>query len=874
MSLPFHASFARALRPYGYLNCWDEQLYTTVCSLNKDDPIDIPFSKDYPPDSSCLDALINYLYKKEGKGLDTKAIFDKVWKEHEVKFITCLRNRHWSVASRGPVSPRDRSWRRVSPYAIKFITSLRNRNWSVASGPVSEKEDRSWSSVSNFENEQMDCALSRLTFRHLRSYISTLQEISKRRFFEATLIPYNSSMWESIVTETQADREAYASMAEISNHAMPKAMEETFKKMSSIKRDDLRIKIADGPTILIDKIVQSTSFLGSSKHSSESLIYFEFIKFAWALSAGIASIPRAIAEAAVKNNLLSSIAEIGCALGIFTVAENMRIQHIGLKLEYSGLTNYISSDYSTLEPLIGRKDIIDEVEGAWKTGKIPILTGKSGCGKTSILEELARMMSNSPLAPRMYGGSAIIFLEGSHQQGRNLNKLTEVINKIEEACLPTVLVLDEIGILFKEDSTRMNAIVTSIYSGRQGRYCTLIGATTHEEYDKYISILPSIERRVNVIKVKEMDEKDVSQILCKEACYNHPKIEFRHEVIELLSKSQQSISKIRNIITKLANRKYKQLNDTPIQKCIDQENKDLQTIQFNQAGKTYNEEQKKDFRKNCKDLRDGIKKKENEKICFIERRNKLSEKLSERAQLFPLMDITSILSLKIQEFRERYEKEADELCARFSRITINIKNQTYIELDAKNSSIQLLWNKLFEFKMVINTLMANNRKVDNENHQKIIDILRKKVDQFPSSRFSGRYTAAEISGVVGHLARITRSFTYSCEYTRKQSQGFFTRIVYNLLHRAPGNGGISLEREFDNCLFNFREILNMTSQAAIATFAYIQEHEFPLLNKEISSLCDEIRKTEGLKEFSRFVELKDLEELKEEEGKDKATVQC
>ncbi len=150
----------------------------------------------------------------------------------------------------------------------------------------------------------------------------------------------------------------------------------------------------------------------------------------------------------------------------------------------------------------------------------PLLLGEAGVGKTAIVEELARKI-NSGRVPKELENCEVISLEmssliaGTKYRGEFEEKLTKIIEKLEKD-KKYILFIDEVHTMVSAGGAE-GAIgagdIFKPYLARGNIKC--IGATTNEEYDKYISKDKALARRFEIINIKEPTLEETINILFK-----------------------------------------------------------------------------------------------------------------------------------------------------------------------------------------------------------------------------------------------------------------------------------------------------------------------------------------------------------------------
>jgi len=156
-----------------------------------------------------------------------------------------------------------------------------------------------------------------------------------------------------------------------------------------------------------------------------------------------------------------------------------------------------------LNKVVGRENEIKRLIQVLlrKTKNSPVLIGEAGVGKTAIVEALAQKIANNQI-PELI--NHIIFeitvsslLAGTSLRGELEKKLEELINNLEKQD-NIILFIDEIHTIML-DNTISNILKPALARGK----IKIIGATTIEEYYKYIEKDPAMERRFQPILVEE-----------------------------------------------------------------------------------------------------------------------------------------------------------------------------------------------------------------------------------------------------------------------------------------------------------------------------------------------------------------------------------
>ncbi len=194
-----------------------------------------------------------------------------------------------------------------------------------------------------------------------------------------------------------------------------------------------------------------------------------------------------------------------------------------------------------LDPVIGRDTEIRDVIRilSRKTKNNPVLIGEPGVGKTAIVEGLAQRIVRGDvpegLRDRMvFSLDMTALMAGASYRGQFEERLKAVLKKIKESEGRIILFIDEIHTIVGAGKTEGSSDAGNMLKPMLARgelHC--VGATTLDEYRKYMEKDAALERRFQPVTVDAPSEEDAISILrgIKERFEKYHNVHIRDEAI-------------------------------------------------------------------------------------------------------------------------------------------------------------------------------------------------------------------------------------------------------------------------------------------------------------------------------------------------------
>ena len=211
------------------------------------------------------------------------------------------------------------------------------------------------------------------------------------------------------------------------------------------------------------------------------------------------------------------------------------------KLEVLNVGRVLNDQVDRFDAVIGRdKELNEVIEVLLRKKKSnPLLIGPAGVGKTAIVEELARRI-NTKDVPLPLMNKRIIeismgdLVSGTKYRGEFEERLTKIIKEVIKN-KEIILFIDEVHSMVNAGGAEGAINASDILKPYLARGdLKVIGATTTEEYERFIAKDKALERRFETILVKEPNIEETKEILLglKPSYEQHHRIKITNENIE------------------------------------------------------------------------------------------------------------------------------------------------------------------------------------------------------------------------------------------------------------------------------------------------------------------------------------------------------
>jgi ATP-dependent Clp protease ATP-binding subunit ClpB len=237
---------------------------------------------------------------------------------------------------------------------------------------------------------------------------------------------------------------------------------------------------------------------------------------------------------------------------------NHRVTDQNAEATYQALSKYARNlneyaESGKLDPVIGRDEEIRRVIQilSRRTKNNPILIGEPGVGKTAIAEGIAFRIIKGDVPENLKTKTVFsldmgALIAGAKYKGEFEERLKAVVKEVTQSDGDIVLFIDEIHTLVGAGGGEGAMDAANILKPALARgELRAIGATTLDEYQKYLEKDKALERRFQKVMIEEPDTQDAISILrgLKERYETHHKVRIKDEaIIAAVEMSQRYIA--------------------------------------------------------------------------------------------------------------------------------------------------------------------------------------------------------------------------------------------------------------------------------------------------------------------------------------------
>ncbi len=434
---------------------------------------------------------------------------------------------------------------------------------------------------------------------------------------------------------------------------------------------------------------------------------------------------------------------------IYEMRKGQKVSSASAENQYQALERFARNlnelaRQGKLDPVIGRDEEIRRVLHilSRRTKNNPVLVGDPGVGKTAIVEGVAQRIVRGDVPETLkdkviYALDMGALMAGAKYRGEFEERLKAVVREVEQSDGKIILFIDEIHTLVGAGAAEGAMDAANILKPALARgEVRVIGATTLDEYQKYIEKDRALERRLQKVLVEEPSPEATVSILrgIKERLENYHKVRIRDEA--LLAAVDLSVryitdrklpDKAIDLVDEAAAKLRLELDSVPEE--IDQLQRRIRQLEIErEALRLEKDEQKlQEIERQLTDLREQLRVLEDQ---WKQERDLLKEIHSLRAQIEQLRleeeqaersgDYTRAAEIKYARIPELERKIAD-LEARLHQLAKEGKRLLKEEVDAEDiAEIVSRWTGI-----PVSRLLQSEREkllhLEEALHRRIVD---------------------------------------------------------------------------------------------------------------------------------------------------------